>query len=305
MPATPSRILPPPLKKGDTLGLFAPAGPILDQEAFSAGVRALDDLGFELRFQRGLEQRNSGYLAGSDQERAQEITDLWRDPEIKGLIAARGGYGCLRLLSLLDFDLLAATPKRMVGFSDLTTLHAAILAKTSQFSLHGPMVTTLAKSDPASMESLVQALTSRLPEAIKVKELEILRGENATGPLIGGNLANLIHLIATPWEPRWQDAILLLEEVGEQTYRVDRMLSHLKAAGVLDKISGLLLGSFTDCGDTEAIWNLALGLTKDRGLPVWANFPSGHGNRNLTLPLGTDVTLDSNTGTLRIQLAGD
>lgn len=304
MSKTASRLLPPPLAKGDTLGIFAPAGPLLDQEAFANGVRMLREMGFEVRIQRGLETRNTGYLAGSDQERAEEIMNLWRDPEVKALMAARGGYGCLRLLGLLDFSLLRTLPKRLIGFSDLTVLHAAILKETNQLALHGPMVATLGKSDPASLESLVQALTSRLPEAIKPPGLEILRGNNATGPLIGGNLTNLAHLIATPWEPEWQGAILLLEDIGEATYRIDRLLNHLKTSGRLEQVAGLMLGTFTDCGDTETIWTLALDLTKERRIPVWANFPSGHGSRNLTLPLGADVTLDSNKGTLHIK-AGD
>ncbi|MFZ5761787.1 MAG: S66 peptidase family protein [Thermodesulfobacteriota bacterium] len=300
MSKTSKRLLPPPLAKGDTLGIFAPAGPIVDQDAFANGVKMLKELGFNLRFQRGLETRNHGYLAGHDDERAKEIMDLWRDPEVKGLVAARGGYGCLRLLDLLDFKCIASMPKRLIGFSDLTTLHAAILKQTKQISLHGPMVTTLGKSDPASVDSFVQALTNRLPEAIKPAGLEILRGENATGPLIGGNLTNLAHLVGTPWEPEWQGAVLLLEDVGEAPYRIDRLLHHLKGSGRLGQVTGLILGTFTDCGDEENIWNLALDLTKDRRIPVWANFPSGHGSRNLTLPLGAEVTLDSNKGTLRI-----
>lgn len=300
MSKTSKRLLPPPVAMGETLGIFAPAGPIVDQEAFASGVKMLKELGFALRFQRGLESRNKGYLAGHDDERATEIMDLWRDPEVKGLVAARGGYGSLRLLDLLDFNLIATMPKRLVGFSDLTVLHAAILKKTKQLTLHGPMVATLGKSDQASVDSFIQALTDRLPEAIKVKELEILRGENASGPLIGGNLTNLAHLIGTPWEPEWQGAILLLEDIGEAPYRIDRMLHHLKSSGRLEQVAGLILGTFTDCGDTETIWNLALELTKERAIPLWANFPSGHGNRNLTLPLGGDVTLDSNKGTLRI-----
>lgn len=295
-----SRLLPPPLAKGDTIGIFAPAGPLLDQEAFATGVRMLREMGFGVRIQRGLETRNSGYMAGSDQERAEELMNLWRDPEVKALMAARGGYGCLRFLDLLDFNLIATMPKRLIGFSDLTVLHAAILKKTKQLSLHGPMVATLGTSDPASLESFVLALTGRLPEAIKPAGLEILRGENATGPLIGGNLTNLAHLIATPWEPEWQGAVLLLEDIGEAPYRIDRLLHHLKTSGRLDQVAGLLLGTFTDCGDEETIWNLALDLTKKRRIPVWANFPSGHGSRNITLPLGADVTLDSNKGTLRI-----
>ncbi len=300
MSKTASRLLPPVLAKGDTIGIFAPAGPLLDQEAFANGVRMLREMGFEVCIQRGLETRNAGYLAGSDQERAEELMNLWRDPEVKALMAARGGYGCLRLLGLLDFGLLRTLPKRLIGFSDLTVLHAAILKETNQLTLHGPMVATLGKSDPASLESLVQALTGRLAEAIKAPGLEILRGNNATGPLIGGNLTNLTHLIATPWEPQWQGAILLLEDIGEATYRIDRLLNHLKASGRLDQVGGIILGTFTDCGDDETIWNLALELTKERAVPVWANFPSGHASRNLTLPLGATVTLDSNTGTLRI-----
>lgn len=294
------RHLPPPLAPGDTIGIFAPAGPVADPRQTEAGLRLLHQAGFQLRHAPDLLQRRDAYLAGNDASRAEELLALWRDPEVKGLVALRGGYGCLRLLDRLDWELIRRCPKQIIGFSDLTVLHAAILKESNQITMHGPMIATLGLSDDDSIEHFFLALSGRLPRQISPKNLEILRPGQARGPLVGGNLACLSHLIGTPYEPLWDNAILLLEDTGEAAYRLDRMLTHLALAGRLERVAAIILGDLGDCEDQEGIWQRTLELTADRRIPVWAGFPVGHGRRNLTLPLGCEAELDSQKGELRL-----
>ena len=297
MNATTLNILPPRLQRGDTIGIIAPAGPIRDQEQFAAGVRVIREMGFEVRFDRDIERRE-GYLAGEDARRAEEFNTLWAAPEIKALFAARGGYGSLRIAAHLDMEMIRAQPKILVGFSDITVLLCAVGKGADLLTFHGPTVSTLATCDQDSRTSLFDTISSpRPPEPIRPERLEILADGNAKGRLMGGNLTNLCHLVGTPYEPDWRQTILFLEDVGEAPYRVDRMLTHLATAGKFTEIAGLLLGEFTECGDTEAIWRRALELTGGN-IPVWGNFPVGHGKRNLTLPVGLAAEMDSGRGRL-------
>ncbi|ADH85013.1 S66 peptidase family protein [Desulfurivibrio alkaliphilus] len=296
-PAT-ARHLPPPLRPGDTIGVFAPAGPVQDRDAAEAGLRLLNEAGFVIRHRRGLLERRRGYLAGEDRERVEELHELWRDPEVKALLALRGGYGCLRLLPLLNWELLAARRKLLIGFSDLTVLQSALLQKTGTCPLHGPMLSTLATSDRESVRHFFQVIGGDYCRPIRPAGLEIIRPGQARGPLLGGNLACLNHLLGTPWEPDLRGSILLLEDVGEAPYRIDRLLTQLALAGRLTGLAGLILGEFQDCGPQEDIWQLLLELTAAQQLPIWGNFPVGHGRRNLTLPLGATASLDSSRGEL-------
>ncbi|MFU8819858.1 MAG: S66 peptidase family protein [Desulfurivibrio sp.] len=291
---TEQRIIPPPLRRGDTIGIFAPAGPVTDGgKGAEAGLGLLHEAGFKTRLQTGLTGRRQGYLAGDDQERTRELHDLWRDPEIKALLALRGGYGCLRLLERLDWGLLAGPRKMVIGFSDLTILHTAMQRHAGLVTLHGPMLSTLAGNDRESIHSFFQALGGEWPAVVRPAGLEILRFGRARGPLIGGNLTCLSHLPGTGWEPPLDGAILLLEDVGEAPYRLDRALTHLALAGWLQRVAAIILGSFKDCGAVEEVWQRTMELTANRPIPIWANFPSGHGRRNLTLPLGAEADLDS------------
>ena len=295
---TTRNILPPRLQRGDTIGIIAPAGPIRDQEQFAAGVRLIREMGFEVKFDRDI-LRREGYLAGTDQRRADEFNTLWADPEVKGLFAARGGYGSLRIAADIDMEMIRRTPKILVGFSDITVLLCAVGKSTDLVTFHGPTVSTLATSDHGSTTSLFNTIAGpRPPEPIKPGRLEILASGNAHGRLMGGNLTNLCHLLGTPFEPDWRRTILFLEDIGEATYRVDRMLTQLATAGKFAEISGLLLGEFTDCGDTEAIWQRALELTGGT-IPVWGNFPVGHGKQNLTMPVGIPAEMDAGSGRLQ------
>jgi len=299
MNATNKPILPAALKRGDTIGITAPAGPIHNEEDFAAGIRLLAEMGFQTRHRRDI-LRKDGYLAGNDRERAAELHELWRDPEVKAIVAARGGYGCMRILPCLDLNLIKLQPKILIGFSDLTVLLAAINRQTGLFTFHGPMLTTLARSDRASQESFFNLLTGQPQTDFKVKGLEILKGGEAKGRLLVANLSTLVHLIGTPFEPDYEESILLLEDIGEAPYRIDRLLTHLAAAGRLSRIAGLVLGDFDQCGDVELIWQRSLDLLTGNQCPVWANFPVGHGSRNLLLPMGAEARLDSSSGRLTI-----
>ncbi len=288
-------LLPPALKANDVIGLAPLAGPHQDED-FHKGAAILREFGFQTKT---LTPRASlPFLAGSDQERLDIFHGLWKDPEVKAIMAIRGGYGTLRILDQLDYDIIRETPKTLIGFSDISALLNVITAKTGLITFHGPNLTTLARSDKHSLEVMLQSLTRPLPPPIRAGKLEIIRSGKAQGMLVGGNLATLTHLLATPFHPHWQDKILFLEDVGEAPYRIDRLLTQLALAGSLSNIRGLILGTFSNCGEQEMIWQRVAELTKDQDMPLWGNFPVGHGQQNLVMPIGSQVVMDSDKGTL-------
>lgn len=298
-------VLPPRLRKGDTVGLWCPAGPVRDAERLRAGITLIEDLGFGVKL-RGSLTPGDGYLAENDEQRAEHLHGLWNDEEVKALLAIRGGYGCLRMIGQLDWKLFRRQPKFLIGFSDVTVLLNALVNQANLVALHGPMATTLARSGEQGIMSLFGLLTGDFEELIKVKGLEVLRGGTGRGQLVGGNLTTLVHLVATPWESRWDDCILILEDTGEPLYRLDRMLTHLALAGRLDRLAGLILGDFDAGGDRladlrlqEAVWSRVLELAPP-GYPIWARFPVGHQDRNLTLPFGMEAVMESASGTLHL-----
>ena len=293
-------IYPPPVKKGETIGLVSPASPLINKDNFSSGVQILEKKGFKVKFNRKL-LNSKGYLAGSDQERADEFNKLWADPEVKALIAARGGYGCLRMIDLIDMKQIRKNPKILIGFSDLTVLLNAIHKKTSLVTFHGPVVTTLADIDKQSQISFFNVLTGKTQNLIKPYKVKILKEGKAKGILLGGNLTTLVHMIGTPYEIPWNNTILFIEDIGESPYRLDRLLTHLYQAKRLQKVKGLILGTFTDEDRSEngkmqrTVQKRIAELLKNKDIPIWANFPTGHSRRNLTLPIGSEVEMDSST----------
>lgn len=299
MKETNDLILPPRLNRGDTIGLVAPAGPIVNEAGFTAGVRLLRETGFEVKFAPGLTHQREAYLAGTDTRRINEFRDLWADPEVKALLAARGGYGSLRIVSSLDMDLMRSQPKILIGFSDVTVLITAILKHAGLVTFHGPTLSTLARSDRETAETFFNTITGRPPELIKADGLEVLVPGQARGRLLGGNLTTLTSLMGTSYELPWEGAILFLEDVNEAPYRLDRTLTHLKEAGRLQGVAGVILGIFDECGDVELFWKRTIELFEDEHIPIWANFPVGHGQANRILPLGIEVEMDSGTGALR------
>jgi muramoyltetrapeptide carboxypeptidase len=301
----PSVILPAAMQQGDTIGLVSPSGPIINRDNLEKGIQILKDAGYTLKFYRDF-VNTEGYLAGSDQERADEFNSIWSDPEVKAVIAARGGYGSLRMLDMLDLEHVQKNPKILIGFSDLTVLLTAIHKITGMVTFHGPVVTTLASIDETSRKSFFDVLSGNILPSISPDRLTIVQNGQADGILLGGNLTTLAHMLATPYDTSWQDVILFIEDIGESPYRLDRLLTHLAKAQKLDNLSGLIIGTFTETDTTESpdlakcICERILELVGDQDIPIWADFPVGHGSRNLTLPLGIRVQMDSAGGTLNL-----
>lgn len=289
-------IIPPFLEPGDTIGIPTP-GSLYDRRLLEKGLEILKGWGFVTRAGRkGIRKRR--FLAGSDSERAEELLGMFLDPEIRAVVCARGGYGAMRLLPLLDYRVMKKNPKLFVGFSDITVLSAAFLRKANLLTFHGPMVTTLDQTRSAFREGLRSILLGGLPERISLPPGGKVRGGKAVGVLLGGNLTLLTHLIGTPYEPPWDGAILFVEDQGEAPYRLDRLLVHLRLAGVLARISGLLLGQLSEKKIAKAEWDLFRESFHELNIPIWRGLPIGHGRENLTLPVGAPVELDGDTGRL-------
>lgn len=303
-------ILPPRLHPGDTVGIIHPAGPVRDAAAFEKGLHILRDMGLQIRHYHP-DNGGPDYLSADDGQRIRELHRLWADEEVKALIAARGGYGCLRIMGGLDLDLLRSNPKWLIGFSDLTVLLNGISAETGMVTLHGPMISTLANSESRSFQQFKEILSGQFRKIPPPSDLEILRPGTGTGTgqgrLAGGNLTTLTHLIGTPWQPRFADSILFIEDTAEPVYKLDRMLTHLSCCGLLDNLSGLILGVFDPGHDdrlemlrlNEQVWKRVLELTGSARYPVWGGYPIGHQRANLSLPIGMEAIMDSATGMLK------
>ncbi|MGW8193289.1 MAG: S66 peptidase family protein [Desulforhopalus sp.] len=300
---------PEPLQKGDTLGIMAPAGQIHDTNRFADGIRILREMGFEVRFPRDL-WPGSAYLADGDRERAMELHELLTNADVKGIIALRGGYGCLRILDKIDLSLVSRHPKIIVGFSDISILQNFLYAQTGLVSLHGPVVTSLAAMTREALSSLFGCLAGHWSHLFDSVRFEILqRGRESTGALVGGNLASLVTLLGTSFDSSWDEKIVFLEDTNEPLYKVDRMLTQLKLAGKLDKAAGLLLGDFSTTALAgglenlryrEAVWHRAIELFAEIGFPIWGNFPAGHCPANHTFPLGATAVMHASGGRLTI-----
>ena len=278
--------------------VVAPAGPV-DAARLVAGVEILRSWGLsvELGEQVLTVADRLSYLAGTDAQRAADFTAAWTDPEVAAVWAARGGYGSQRMVDRLDWSRLrVAGPKHLVGFSDVTSLHGRLGRELGQVTVHGPGVGSVAQlRDPPTAES-----TRRMVMGVPVPGRVLAEGRtlvpgDATGRLWGGNLTLLAGDVGVEQAPV-EDGVLVVEEVAEPAYRIDRLLSHLRRAGWLDRVRGVLVG---DVGAGGAAVADRLG---DRGVPVVVDAPVGHGARNLALPLGAHVRLDAAgaTGTLTL-----
>jgi muramoyltetrapeptide carboxypeptidase len=292
-------ILPPKLRRGDPVRVVAPSGPF-DPAALERGLAVLSDrLGLVPRMRSDVTARR-GYLAGDDGRRAEEWREAVADPEARAIFCARGGYGAMRILPAVDPAPLLARPKVVVGFSDVTALHA-VLNRAGVATVHGPVVTQLGRAPDDAVRHLEALLFEEPPRpgawdvpapgAGLIAERTVSPGR-ASGPLLGGTLTLLAHLAGTPYAPRLEGAILLLEDVGEKPYRIDRCLTQLRLSGALAGIAGLALGRFTDCDDggllaADVVREAALAL----GVPAVEGLPIGHLDANFAAPLGARVTL--------------
>lgn len=295
MPKTVETIQPILLKKGATIGLAPLAGPF-KEELYQQGITILHDHGFSVKIVQSLTPKP--YLAGTDHERLSVFHELWKDPEVDAILAIRGGYGTMRILADLDFELIRTHPKPLIGFSDISGLANVIQQKTGLTTFHGPNLTTLGQCDKESLHSFCHTLSRMVPFEIKQATIEILRNGTAHGRLAGGNLTTISHLLGTPFELDFTDRILVLEDVAEPPYAVDRLLYQLHLAGKLDNLRGLILGQFSRCGAIEDIWQMVLDLIPNKQYPIWGNFPVGHDEQNLLWPIGGLASMDSGSGIL-------
>lgn len=296
-------VKPAALQVGDTIGVVAPAA-ALRAEPLARGVAGLERMGYRVKVSEHVLDR-VGILAGSDKTRAAEFTSFFADPEVKAIFAARGGYGCGRLLPLIDFHRLAKHPKIFLGYSDETFLLNALVAHVPMVAFHGPMVAMeFARGLSTQASSHLQKLLSGELMQWELDAREVLRTGVAEGELVGGCLSVVVAMIGTPWQPNFAGRILFLEDTGEKAYRVDRMLTQLRQAGILHQVKGIVFGAIHPVeGDDEERALIAAALAEsssDLECPVLAGIEAGHGTANFTLPLGLEACLDGPRGRLII-----
>lgn len=301
----PSPIYPPGLAVGDTLGLIAPASPPDIPDKIGRAVERLEAQGFRVKMGQYLERRAS-YLAGSDEERASDFNALFADPEVRGIFALRGGYGSCRLLPLIDYAAARANPKPFIGYSDITALHQALFVRAGLVTFHGPNATEAFQ--PGNARFFHQLLLQPMPlteatlfSPASFSSLRTVVPGTARGPLLGGNMTCLLRLLGTPYAPDFRGAILFLEDIGEKAYRVDGMFTHLRLAGILPQLGGLVLGAFThaDAEERQRIEVYLQGEAERIGVPCVAGAPIGHFPEQIIVPVGVQAELDAEGRSLK------
>ncbi len=283
---------PPALREGDGIAVVAPSSPF-DRDRFERGVRALQDMGFEPRFGEGVHARHAGYLAGPDTRRLDELLRALRDPSARAIVLARGGYGLLRIGTSIPLELIS---KPVVGYSDATVLHE-LWWRAKAPSVHGPMCTQLGE-DASALGRLCALLFGTVPEPLRWTPRTVRPGR-AEGPLRGGNLAVLASLCGTPLQPSFRDAIVLLEDLNEPAYRLDRLCTQLLLSGVFEGAAGFVVGDLSVEGEDNDGRDEAVGeRLSTLGVPVALGAPFGHAGRNQPVALGVAHALDAGEGAL-------
>jgi muramoyltetrapeptide carboxypeptidase len=309
-------ILPRRLAGGDTVGIVAPASATFQTVDVSIAQESLQALGLKVKLGRHVLARH-GYLAGADKDRADDINGFFADDSVKAVLPIRGGWGSSRVLPHLDYELIRRNPKVVVGYSDITALHLAIQARTGLVTFHGP--NGMGRWDAWSLEYFKQvlfdgtAVTMENPKSLSDKNaltqvenrVQTITPGAARGRLLGGNLTVLTAIMGSPYVPSFDGAILFVEDVGEDLYRIDRMFTQLKLAGVLDRIRGFVFGTCAECGPGEGFASLTLeeilaDHIKPLGIPAWFGAMIGHQTPQWTLPVGGEVEIDAAKGTIRM-----
>jgi muramoyltetrapeptide carboxypeptidase len=299
-------IYPKGLKKGATIGLCAPAGPSHDLTEIDGFKKFLIEKGFKVKEGKYI-RKHLGYFTSTDAQRAEEFMELIEDSSIDAIFFTRGGWGCARLLDLLDYNIIQKNPKIILGFSDISSLLIAITHKTGLITFHGPNGN--ASWEQPSYQWIEKLLFSENSVLFEAKGMltniqkTIISGI-AEGVLIGGNLSVLCGIIGSKYVPSWENKILFLEEVAEEPYRVDRMLTQLKLNGVFDQLSGVVLGQFKKCIAEEPNWAFTVEEVLEQHfgnlkIPVFSNAPVGHVKDKYILPIGQKVQIDADKFTIR------
>jgi len=313
----PAIIKPSRLSIGETVGLVAPANATFNTIELQIAKESLEALGLKVRIGGHLLDRH-GYLAGQDKDRADDINRFFADPAIRAVLPIRGGWGSSRVLPYLDFDTIRRNPKILLGYSDITALLLGIQAKTGLVTFHGP--NGMGRWDSYSVDYIKRVLFQG--EAVTFSNPRLMSDRNmftpienrtqaitpgkARGRLFGGNLTVLSAIVGSPFLPQWDDAILFCEDVGEAYYRIDRMLTQLKLAGVLGRLKGFVFGTCAECGPGDGNFG-ALTLEeifadhiKPLRIPAWSGAMIGHQTPQWTLAQGIEVEADADAGTVRM-----
>ncbi|MCA6612864.1 MAG: LD-carboxypeptidase [Pseudanabaena sp. M158S2SP1A06QC] len=291
--------LPSSIHPSQKVTVIAPSGALREWERFEQGVKIWRDRGYELLIPEDLSQP-WGYLAGTDEQRCQQLITAWNDPESVAIVCARGGYGSMRLMEKLDWQQLSNRPKWLIGFSDITALLWGFAQHKGIGGLHAPVLTTLGNEPARSQQQLFDWLEGKV-NAITLSGKGWNNGK-ATGVLLPANLTLATHIIGTAICPDLENVILAIEDVGEAPYRVDRMLTHWRWSGHLQKLKGIAIGRFsqaevsTPSFSMEDVWRDRL---SDLGIPIVSNLPFGHDGENAPVPVGCRAEIDSDNGTLR------
>ncbi|HIK12653.1 MAG TPA: LD-carboxypeptidase [Oscillatoriaceae cyanobacterium M33_DOE_052] len=298
-------VKPPRLQPGDTVGLISPASPV-DREDVADAVAAMNQLGLKAKLGAHILDEY-GYLAGSDANRAADVNTMFRDGTVKAIITMRGGWGCNRILPLLDYNLIRQNPKIIIGFSDITSLLLAIYARTGIVTFHGPVGISSWNSFSVNyFQRLLfagESVTLRNPRTLRV---QTITGGQTRGRLVGGNLSVIASMLGSDYLPDWGKTILFVEEIDEHIYSIDRLLTQLKIAGILDKIAGFIFAECTDCtageGDEPSLTlnQVLQDIIKPLGIPAWYGAAIGHIRDKFTVPLGVEAEIDAGLGTIRL-----
>jgi muramoyltetrapeptide carboxypeptidase len=285
----------PALREGDSVALIAPAGPLKSDDEFERAQDIVRALGLVPKIGTFAKASALGYLAGTDEQRAADFNEAVRDSQVRGIFALRGGYGTMRILDRIDYDAVARSPKVILGYSDLTALLNSLAQETGLITFHGP-VAALSQFTALETQALRAAVMTAEPLGVlHAPEAETLVDGVASGRIAGGNLSLIASLIGTPYEIDTSGALLVVEEVDESPYRIDRMLTQLRMSGALTRAAGIIAGGWTNCGVTGELLRDRLG---DLGIPVLTETLIGHIDEQWTLPVGAYATLDSGARTL-------
>ena len=299
------------LKPGDTIGLIGPSGTVREAGAVDRAIAYMKTLGFRVKIGESAHAKY-GYLSGTDEVRARDVNEMFADKEVDAIVCTRGGYGTMRMLDLLDYDVIRANPKIFVGFSDITAMHAAFLEKCGLVTFHGPMATRWETefadgfTQPAFFDAVMKAQPlGMLCNAPGYHARATVNPGRAEGMLVGGNLSLMAGTIGTPYELDTKGRILFIEEIGERTYCVDRMLTQLRLAGKFDDCVGIVFGDFCDCPVEYPEFGLTLeeiirDVAAPCGKPIFTGLQAGHVTPKLTLPLGTRCCIDADACTLEV-----
>lgn len=284
-------IIPPYLKKGSRIGITCPAGFMPKENAITC-IHTLQSWGYEVMLGKTLGSHSNNYFSANDEERLEELQAMLDEPSIDAILFGRGGYGLSRIIDRLDFKKFRKKPKWLIGFSDITVIHAHVWGRYGISTLHAPMAAAFQDGNGrnSNVDTLRKALSGK-PMTYKCAAHPLNRPGKASGDLVGGNLALLAHLVGSASELNTKGKILFLEDVGEYIYQVDRMLLQLKRAGALKKLSGLIIGGFTDMKDTtrpfgSTVEEAIADMVREYEYPVCFGFPISHGKENVSVKHG-------------------